>query len=70
MRGYPGNGKKVILIIFDLVFGIYLLNSKIAFLGSISLPASADNIAVILGGFLFLANFIYLIFFTRRVRLV
>ncbi|MCL5730211.1 MAG: hypothetical protein M1165_01425 [Candidatus Pacearchaeota archaeon] len=69
MRGYPGNSKKVILVILNLIFGLYFLNSQLSFFKSIGFLSSANGIMILAGGALFLIDFIYLLFFAKRIRL-
>jgi len=64
---YRRDGKKGVLMLLDILFGIYLLNSKILFLGAFSLGSTVDSLLIFLGGILLLLNFLYLLFFSRRI---
>lgn len=68
VRGfYRRDGKKGILILLDILFGIYLLNAKLMFLSSFNLGTSVDSLVTFLGGILLLLNFFYLLLFSRRI---
>ncbi|MBS3084969.1 hypothetical protein J4411_03595 [Candidatus Pacearchaeota archaeon] len=60
------DGKKIILIILDILFGIYFINSKFPIVGQFDSVSSFNNMIIFLGGILFLLNFLYLLLFARR----
>ena len=72
MRGSlgRGDGKKVILIILDILFGLYFLNAKLSFISSFNSVSSFNDLIIFIGGILLLLNFLYLLIFSRRIRVV
>ena len=67
---YRRDAKKKILIILDILFGIYLINVKLKFLGPLDFGSVANDVIFFVTGILLLLNFLYLLFFSRRVRVV
>ncbi|MDP3965903.1 MAG: hypothetical protein Q8Q04_00015 [archaeon] len=67
---YRRDVKKKILMILDILLGIYLINMNLKFLGSFSLGDTVNNFIFFIVGLLLILNFLYLLFFSRRVRLM
>lgn len=61
------DGKKFVLIILDILFGVYFLNSKIPIVSELSLFSSFNDYIIFAGGILLLLNFLYLLLFSRRI---
>ncbi|MCR4327106.1 MAG: hypothetical protein NUV46_00820 [Nanoarchaeota archaeon] len=66
---YRRDVKKRILMVINIIFGIYIVNTKIPFLGDFNLPGSANDILILITGILLILNFFYLLFFARRMRI-
>ena len=64
---YKKDVKKRILIILDVIFGVYFLNLYFSFLGTIEFGETVSSILLLLSGILLILNFLYLLIFSRRV---
>ncbi|PJE81091.1 hypothetical protein COU58_04435 [Candidatus Pacearchaeota archaeon CG10_big_fil_rev_8_21_14_0_10_32_42] len=60
--------KKKVLIFLDIIFGVYIINTKIPFLGVLDFAQSIEDVVMLVSGILLILNFFYLIFFSRRVK--
>ncbi|MBU2612118.1 MAG: hypothetical protein KKB62_00160 [Nanoarchaeota archaeon] len=61
------DGKKIVLIVLDIFFGLYFLNSKVPIVEELNFFSSFNDFIIFAGGILLLLNFLYLLLFSRRV---
>lgn len=66
---YRKDVKKKVLLVLNILFGLYLINSKIPFIGTLGIPTSVNDILILVSGILLILNFLYLLLFSRRLRI-